>query len=760
MLTLDDFTHLPHIEPFLARLVADRAGLVIVAGLDPRPVSPTAAGAPAAATATGDSFLPSGRAAIWRILMRQMLEAHPGRRAIVVTRSAGAMRVPRALQKRVVVSPVAEDESYAEAIAHAAGRRPGLLAVDQVTADNVSTLLEVARSGLPVLSQLDTVFRGAEVARYLLDMGVRPDLLRGLTWVLTVQRLPTLCVHCRAPAPPTAEQQAGWTRRYPQLGQALEGGTYYDAAGCRRCRNSGREGEITAFDAWQAEAAETLLDQPSQFPLEAYMLGLAAQGHLPVEDVSRFEFDRLRRTYTLLTSSERARTEAKATLERRLAELEASNRVLQHKTEALISLEGLSQVLIGSTDLAELAGQLCRNARNLCGADRSILYYLRPDEDVAEVLAVNGWDPAVIGRPLPAGEVFTGLDVEPTPGDQWPPGVPREPTDRTALALRAGLRVPLLAHDRPVGLMVVHTSQRGGFEPGAVALLQAFGNQAALAIQRAGLIGRLQEKITELEAAQAELVQKERLEREMELARQVQQSVLPRVFPLVPGYSIAARSEAARWVGGDFYDVILLDAGRIGLVIGDVSDKGMPAALHMAQTQSLLRAEARHQAIAGGGAAPSPAAMLRNVHRLLLDLGRFDMFVTVFCAVLDTTPRRLTYARAGHDRPLLLRGGEILSLGGQGTLLGFEGLDDLHLSEEEVTLQRGDRLVLYTDGLTDAFSPAGRAFGLERLKGVLHAGAALPPNELCDNVYAELAAHQGENDQFDDMTLLIVAIDS
>jgi serine phosphatase RsbU (regulator of sigma subunit) len=417
-------------------------------------------------------------------------------------------------------------------------------------------------------------------------------------------------------------------------------------------------------------------------------------------------------------------------------------------------------VLIGSTDVAELAGQLCRNARNLCAADRSILYYLRPDESVAEVLAVNGWDPAVVGRPLPADEVFTGLDIEATPGDRWPPGVPRQPTDQTAFALRAGLRVPLLAHDRPVGLMVVHTSQRGGFEPGAVALLQAFGNQAALAIQRAGLIQSLQEKIAELEQAQAELVQKERLEREMELAHQVQQSVLPRVFPLVPGYSFAARSEAARWVGGDFYDVILLDAGRIGLIIGDVSDKGMPAALHMAQTQSLLRAEARHQAIAGEGAAPSPATMLRNVHRLLLDLGRFEMFVTVFCAVLETSTRQLTYARAGHDRPLVLRDHDVLSLGGQGTLLGFEGLDDLHLSEQKITLQPGDRLVLYTDGLTDAFSPAGRAFGLERLKGLLRAGAALPPNELCDTVYAELAAHQGDNNQFDDMTLLVVAVES
>ena len=587
-----------------------------------------------------------------------------------------------------------------------------------------------------------------------------PNLLQGLAWVLAVQRLPTLCVHCRQPAPPPGPQREAWARRYPQLGPLLQEGTFYTAAGCPRCRQTGREGDITAFDLWKAEAApDELARQPSQLPLEAYLLGLAAGGYLPAGELADLEYDRLRRTCNLLAASEQTALQARADLERRLAELEASNRVLQHRTEALISLEGLSQVLIGSTGVSELAGQLCRHARNLCRADRSILYYLRPEGDAAEVLAVSGWDPAVVGQPLPPGQVRAGPDPEPIPGQHWPPGVPREPTDRTGLALRAGLRVPLLAGDRPVGLMVVHTSQAAGFEPGEVALLQAFGNQAALAIQRAGLIERLQEKIAQLEAAQAELLQKERLEHELDLARQVQQSVLPRAFPLAPGYTFAARSEPARWVGGDFYDVILLDAGRIGLVVGDVSDKGMPAALHMAQTHSLLRAEARHQLLHAPGQPPSPAAMLRNVHRLLLDLGRPDMFVTVFCGVLDTAAQRLTYARAGHDHPLLLRGGEALALGGEGTLLGFEGLDDLYLSEEQIPLQPGDRLVLYTDGLTDALSPGGRPYGRERLRTLLRDAAALSAEALCDLLFAELAAHQGDAAQFDDMTALIIAVE-
>lgn len=751
MLRLDDLTHLPQIEPFLAELVVDGPGLVVVAGLDPRPVSRHAA---------TESFLPSGRLTIWRILMRQMLEANPGMQATIVTQSAGVLRLPRSLQGRVHVAPVESGESWAGAIARAAGLRPGLLVVDQVIAESAPSILEAACSGLSVLSQLDAIFHGAEVVRHLLDMGVGRDLLRGLSWVLAVQRLPTLCAQCRVPAPPPAAQRAEWIRAYPQVGRWLETGTYYEAQGCTHCKGTGREGEISAFDVWRAQSpVENLAEQPSQLPLEAYMLGLASQGHLPVADVTRLEFDRLRRTYNLLASSERAALETSSSLERRLAQLESSNRVLQHKTEALISLESLSQIVIGSTSLAELAGRLCRYASNLCGADRSILYYLQPEEGLAEALAVSGWDPAIVGQPLPADDLFQGLEIEPLPANQWPPGVPRLATDRTGLALRAGLRVPLVAQGRPVGLMVVHTSQKAGFEPGAVALLQAFANQAALAIQRTRLIQRLQEKIEELETAQAALVQKERLEHELELARRVQQSVLPRDFPPAPGYTFAARSEAARWVGGDFYDVIPLDGGQIGLVIGDVSDKGMPAALHMAQTQSLLRAEARHQIASHPHLRPSPAAVLRNVHSLLLELGRSDMFVTVFFGVLDAPAQRLTYARAGHDHPLLLRGRRVLRLGGEGTLLGFEGIEDLHLTEELATLERGDRLILYTDGLTDIVSPEGQPFGLSRLEALLCTHAALPPDQLRDLLFHELAVYQGDSDQFDDMTLLVVAVE-
>jgi serine phosphatase RsbU (regulator of sigma subunit) len=154
---------------------------------------------------------------------------------------------------------------------------------------------------------------------------------------------------------------------------------------------------------------------------------------------------------------------------------------------------------------------------------------------------------------------------------------------------RAGLSVPLVAQGEQVGRMIVQSTQKQHFEPGETALLQTFAHQAAVALQRAGLIEQLTGKIEQLQAAQAGLAQKERLEREMELARQVQQSVLPTDYPAVPGFRFAAQNEPARRVGGDFYDIFALDDDHFGLAVADVSDKGMPAALYMTFNRSLLR---------------------------------------------------------------------------------------------------------------------------------------------------------------------------
>ncbi len=777
MLELKDFYLLPQVEPLVEQLVAGWVGLGIVAGSDPRPL------------VGEEPLLPSGHSTLFRMLLRDILIATPAMRTAVVTRLRDEVRLPRMLQRRVELLEVDSPESYGDIITNAAARKPDLLVVDRLTNDSSPAVLRAAASGLRVLSQLDTVLRGAEVARLLSDLGSHPEHLRSLAWVLAVQRLATLCSHCRTRALPTPTQLQELRSRFPVLEAMSDPGGYYYAPGCSHCGQSGRAGEVAAFEVcWLNTGPEGRMGDSSTLSMEEYLLGLAREGYVGLDDVLHFDAELLRRTCRLLTATERALENTHSRLEQKTTELGAATRVLQQRTEALIALEGIGQALIVSTSLEELAQRLCRNARDLCGADRAILYHRGPVEalpdgllpgglptpaESAQILACVGWDPALVHQPVPEPLVFGDEALarsgssEPTAFSRWPPGVPHRLSDVTASALRAGLRVPLVAQDSQVGLLIVHTSEKHGFLPGAVALLQTFANQAAVAIQRASLVDALQEKIAQLQEAQAQLVQKERMERELELARQVQQSVLPRTFPQVPGFTFAAQNEPARRVGGDFYDLFLLDGDCIALVVGDVSGKGMPAALYMAQVHSLLRAELRRLASvrpqglpsAVSPALPSPSAALTNVHRLLQELGGSEMFVTVFLGVLDIRARRLTYTRAGHDRPLLLRAGHVRPLGGEGTVLGFPGLDDLFLSEECFDLSPGDRLLLYTDGLADAASPAGASYGRDRLAAVFKSLGSRPAQQLCREVFAALRVFQEGAQQYDDMTMLVLGVD-
>ncbi len=775
MFKFRDFVHLPQVDPLMQRLVACEPGLMLVAGLDPRPGLMSAA----------STFLPSGRSTIFRVLIDEILEAHPQSRAIIVTDDKSAWRLPHSQKERVEVFTVRPEVNYGVVTAGAQRAKPDLLVVDRFTIDTAPFILDAAQKGFAVLSQVDSVFRGAAVARQLFDMGAAPEELDALTWVLTIQRMATLCQHCKQPASPLPEQIHAIRRRYPSLhdligeeeallwmrgdlpepafaalfqdepradAPALKGelGDFYRPESCAHCHGSGRAGDVAAFDIFHHDRdAGSLFDQPSLLPMEAYVLHLASIGLLPLDDFLQFETDQLRRTFALFSASEQELAGAASASQSRVYQLEAANKVMQQRTEALVSLQDMAQALITSTSLDELANRVCRKARDLCGAERAILYYERAPDQI-EVLAVAGWASLLAHMPLESGTVLDPtFSAEPRPYNRLPPGIPKRFTGGDQP--RAGLMVPLIAQNQRVGMMLVHTMSRSSFAPGAVALLQSFANQAALALQRAGLIEQLRAKIALLEAAQAELVQKERMEREMELARAVQQSVLPKTFPAIPGYRFAALNEPARQVGGDFYDVIDLGDGRFGVAIADVSDKGIPAALYMALTRSLLHAEARRER--------SPREVAANVNQLLRELGEPDMFVTVFYGVIDRESRTITYTRAGHDNPLLLRGGQATELRGSGVVLGILEQDELHLSEETLALQPGDRLVLYTDGLVDVQDPDGVLYNREALKAAMASYADLPAEELCQAVFDHLTKVRGGAEQYDDMTMLVVEVE-
>lgn len=261
----------------------------------------------------------------------------------------------------------------------------------------------------------------------------------------------------------------------------------------------------------------------------------------------------------------------------------------------------------------------------------------------------------------------------------------------------------------------------------------------------------LQEAYHSLKAAQAELVEKERLEREMELAAEMQRSLLPAVLPRYDDYFFAAYLAPARHVGGDLFGVQPLDDEHVGLLIADVADKGMYAALLMAVTRTLFMQEAQRSL--------SPAEVTLAVHRGLMTVGggedgySMDAFVTAFYGVLHRPSGCLTYVRAAQDRPLLLRPNQApISLPGDGRFLGM--LPELALREEVVTLQPGDSLLLFSDGVTDAHNEADERYGLERLQRVFQSVAG-HGTETLDRLAQDVNAWRGNAAAFDDVTMLL-----
>lgn len=759
MLKLKDFLHLPQIDSLISELVADSSGMIILAGIQARPV----------AEPGRDSFSPSGLSALLNIMIQEILLDQPLCQAVFITENRALARVPRQITRRVRILMIDDPSEYGKQIEIAAKQRPGLLIVDKLTEETAPAAFEAAHSGLRVLSQMDTVLKGALTGQQLMNMGVSRERLSALHWVFTNQRMPVLCNHCKKPIEATQELLERVCLRYPHLKEKVaskdahaasdpsSAALFYRAAGCEQCHSSGYSGDIAVFDIFRNDPQQVdFFAQSSRLSFEEYAFMLAKEGLLDLDHLLNLDSDFLRQTYQMFTTSQQALTQANTALNRKLFELEATNRVLVQRTEVLMSLQDLGQSLIESTDLSDLATRVCRRAGDLSGADRVVLYLreeIGEDQFQARILATRGWRSNVLGQVVDADAVFSHqTSVVSSRMTNLPPGMEKAvENERFNKAVLVGLYVPLYAQEQMVGAMVVQSTQKDHITPGELAVLKTFANQAALAIQRAGLVDALRSKITQLEEAQAELVKKERMEHELDLARQVQQSLLPTDFPKIPGFHFAAHNEPARQVGGDFYDFFVLDDHHFGIVIADVADKGMPAALYMALSRSLILAEARRVA--------SPRQVLLNVNRLLLELGDLNGFVSVFYGVVEYPARQLRYVRAGHDRPLLYRQGQLISLGGEGVVLGILENEQIHLTEETFDLSPDDRLVLFTDGLTDVINDQESFSGLAVLKKILLSNGSSSADEICRLVFEELGQYRGQADQFDDMTLLVLHVD-
>jgi serine phosphatase RsbU (regulator of sigma subunit)/ketosteroid isomerase-like protein len=239
--------------------------------------------------------------------------------------------------------------------------------------------------------------------------------------------------------------------------------------------------------------------------------------------------------------------------------------------------------------------------------------------------------------------------------------------------------------------------------------------------------------------------ERERIEQELRVARSIQQASLPKEVPTLEGWQITPYYRPAKEVGGDFYDFHLLSEGKLGLVVGDASGKGVPAALVMSTTCGMLRAVSRTLD------SPSPGEMLERVNEALFPYIPSNTFVTCFYAILDPERASLSYANAGHDLPYLWRGNDAEELRARGMPLGL--MPGMSYEEKEIELDSGEGVLFYTDGLVEAHDPEGEMFGFPRLRALVAEHGE--ERSLGDFLLEELYSFVGEGwEQEDDITHL------
>jgi sigma-B regulation protein RsbU (phosphoserine phosphatase) len=409
--------------------------------------------------------------------------------------------------------------------------------------------------------------------------------------------------------------------------------------------------------------------------------------------------------------------------------------------ERLALLCRVSQTFNSSLDLDEVLNRVMDEVIAAVQAERGFLMLREPDGRLIFHVA-RGMDHetiddpqfqvsrSVVERVAHEGEAVLTSDAQ--ADDRF-----RMRASVMSLGLRSILCVPLVLKDSVLGVVYVDNRlQRGLFVEDDLELLSAIASSAAVAIENARLY--------------RVAVEKGRMERELQMAREVQSSLLPHETPQVPGWEFAARWKPAREVAGDYYDFIPGQGGELGLVIGDVSDKGLHSALFMAVTRSIVRASVSH--------APAPVEGIANANRLVYGDSAGGMFVTLFYVLLRPETGEVTYVNAGHNPPLLCRqnsaGQEPLTeLMPTGTALGI--LEDFPFEQRAVRLESGDCMVLYTDGVTDAIRGDGERFGMERLRQVVLQNLPSSATEIVTAVEAAVGEFADSAAQFDDMAIVV-----
>lgn len=417
---------------------------------------------------------------------------------------------------------------------------------------------------------------------------------------------------------------------------------------------------------------------------------------------------------------------------------------LRRRVEELSSLIDVSRIISSTLDLPELLDRVMEMAKRVMTAEASSLMLLTETGDLAYAVATGDvGDRVMQRRVLPRGSGIAGWVAE----HHKPLNIPDAYADsrfdsswdtQTGFRTRSVLCVPLRCYDRLIGVASVYNKLAGDGRPAVFdeddeALFSTYCDQAAIAIENARL-------------HRAE-IERERLERDMTLATRIQRSFLPQEYPERDDYEFFGMNRPSLYVGGDFYDVLAGESGdRILLQLGDVSGKGVSAALQMARLMSDFRVQAAESA--------DPAAIVQGVNRQLARRSTSGMFATLYCALLEPASGAVTFVNAGHPPALCRRADGSIEHFGEPNNMPIGILDDTRYNAGRFELRPGDLALLYTDGITEAMNAESEMFGVERLEDLVRPEAGRL-EDLAEGIAAAATGFASDGRPMDDLTLLV-----
>ena len=414
----------------------------------------------------------------------------------------------------------------------------------------------------------------------------------------------------------------------------------------------------------------------------------------------------------------------------------STTRMLRAKDTSLQMLLDVAKAINSSLILEDILQKVLHSVIEITGCERSFLLNKNElKEWVILAQVIEKGNQNLLGTPqismstvnkvFESGVAMISIDVDSDTDI-------RSQNSIVSLGLRSIMCVPMKIKNGIWGIIYVDSNRRAkNFTKEDLNVLECLADHAAIAIENAHL--------------QKSLLEKQRIEQELEFAAIIQQSFLPSSPPKVRSYSIEARNVSAKIVGGDFFDFLSLDSRRLGIAIGDVSGKGVPAALYMARLISDFHFLAQNES--------SPAAILKKMNEQLTLRSRRGMFVTMLYLLLDLESGAVTYVNAGHLPFLIQHQGRIHLLSeGEGIPLGI--LPGAEYRDSQFTLAPGNRILLYTDGVTEAADTNQERFSLERV--IRHMAEAAPTAQLAQSLFEEVQHFSAGAPQHDDITLLCV----